>query len=79
MKRGASLKIIGQWSIRESLKVDIDYVVLYLEDELPNQVIRKYEIDGVIYDIVRVSDIPKAIAINGSGNYVGKTVCFLTE
>lgn len=79
MKIDASRKIVDQWCFRDSLNIDSDIIVLYLDGELPDMVIRKYEIDGIIYDIVRVSDMPKAIAINGVGNYVGKTVNFLKE
>lgn len=35
------------------------------------------EIDGVIYDVVTVYDIPNAVAIESDCNFIGKNITFL--
>ena len=35
------------------------------------------EIDGVIYNVVMVHDIPNAIAIESDSNFIGKKISFL--
>ncbi len=35
------------------------------------------EIDGIIYDVVTVYDIPNAIAIENDCDFIGKNVSFL--
>ena len=63
-------EIIGEWSVGK-------YTVLELSQDLPNKVYKKYRIDGKYYDSVPVYDLPRSIAIEGKGDFVGKIVEFL--
>lgn len=52
------------------------YKVLGLDGELPTKEYSHYKIDGNIYGIVPLYDMPNCIAIEASGIFSGKTVEF---
>ncbi len=63
-------KIINQMNIGK-------YAALELSDDLPMNNYTKYRIAGKIYNIVPVYDLPRHIAIEAQGFFVGKTVEFI--
>jgi hypothetical protein len=63
-------KIINQMNIGK-------YAALELSDDLPMNSYTKYRIAGKIYNIVPVYDLPRHIAIEAQGDFVGKTVEFI--
>ena len=62
--------------IKSELCID-RYTALQLEGGIPKESHTKYVIDGIVYDIVPVYDLPDHIAIIASGGFVGKTVEFV--
>lgn len=69
------IKIVRQWTVHDEL------VILYLEEEIPRyEPYRAYRIDGAIYNPVPMSHANgKCIAIQGAGDFVGKTVEFISQ
>ena len=63
-------KIISQWAVGK-------YVVLETDQGLPMKPYKKYRINGEEYDSVPVYDLPRSIAIEAKGDFVGKTVEFI--
>ena len=62
-------KIIDEFAIDK-------YIILTLDGEKPKRGYSKYVIDGKQYVIVPIYDMPKCIAIEASGHFIGKTVEF---
>lgn len=77
MKRAGSRTVVSQVNMRETFKLDKDIMLLKINDDFPDIVIKKYEIEGIEYERIPVSDLERTIAINANGDFVGKTVYFL--
>lgn len=64
------IKILSQWEIGK-------YTALELDHDIPLKKYKKYRINGIDHDPVPVYDMPKHIAIEGKGDFVGNTVEFI--
>ena len=53
------------------------WTALQLDSEIPQIPFSKYLIDGISYVAVPVYDLPRHIAIEATGEFVGKTVEFV--
>lgn len=63
--------MIDEWQLQK-------YMVLTLNQDPPLIPYWKYRIDGVIYNVVPVYDLPRCIiAIEAEGSFIGKTVEFV--
>ena len=62
-------KVISEFSLGK-------YKVLALDGELPTKGHRNYVIDGKLFSIVPLYDIPNSIAIESNDSFIGKTVEF---
>lgn len=63
-------KILSQWQVGK-------YTALELDGDIPMKNYSKYRIDGQEYKSIPVYDLPKHIAIEEKGDFVGKTVEFV--
>lgn len=63
-------KVLSQWEIEK-------YTALELDDDIPLESYKKYRINGKDYDPVPLYDLPRHIAIEGKGDFVGNTVEFI--
>lgn len=68
-RRGKMSKIVDEFEISE-------YTVLRL-DKMPESEYYKFRIEGREFEPVPIYDMPKCIAIEAKGNFVGKTVEFI--
>ena len=64
------IKIIGQCVVEK-------YTILILDNEIPKHSFNKYEIRGILYDIVPMYDTSRCIAIKSQGEFVGAEVEFI--
>lgn len=62
--------VLSQWQIGK-------YTALELNEDIPLKKYSKYRIEGKEYEPVPVYDLPKHIAIEGEGEFVGNTVEFV--
>ena len=53
------------------------YMVPSFDEDLPLSAYNAYENDGRIYTPIMVYDLPRSIAIEAKGSFVGKEVVFL--
>lgn len=62
--------VIDEWKVGK-------YIALKLNQAPPFKPYRKYCIDGIVYDAVPVYDLPKCIAIEAEGSFIGKNIEFV--
>jgi hypothetical protein len=62
-------KVISEFSLGK-------YKILALDGELPTKGHSKYAIDGKLFSVVPLYDIPNSIAIESTGSFIGKIVEF---
>lgn len=63
-------KVLSQWKIGK-------YTALELDDDISLESHKKYRIKGEDCDPVSLYDLPKYIAIDGEGAFVGSAVKFI--
>lgn len=63
-------RILGEWKIGK-------YTALELDEDPPMKKYSKYRIGGKDYVPIPVYDLPRHIAIEDQGEFIGKTVEFI--
>ena len=62
-------KVISEFSLGQ-------YKILALDRELPTKGYSQYVIEGKLFNIVPLYDLPNSIAVESTDSFIGKTVEF---